>query len=73
MTLHINSSTLTGFDNGTGTCFFGNNAHKVAAVLKRDTEKTCKGTEYILIPQDQQAVVFPRLVEAGYKLAIIDD
>lgn len=72
MTLHINSCTLTGFDNGSGTCFFGNNAHKVAEVLNRGIEKTCRGAEYILIPQSQQAVVFPKLVKAGYKIAIID-
>lgn len=62
-----------GFNNGTGTIFFGANAQKVAEVIKGRTEKTCKGTEYILLTERQQIVAFPKLIKAGYKLAILDD
>ena len=73
MTLHISSSTLTGFNNGTGTIFFGDNARKASKVLNRQTETTVKGAEYLLIPERQRDVVYPKLVKAGYKLAILDD
>lgn len=73
MTLHINSSTLMGFNNNTATVFFGENARKASKVLDRQTETNSRGIEYLLIPERQRDVVYPKLVKAGYKLAILDD
>ena len=73
MTIQINDTkTLRGFSLGNGICFYGSSADIIAEVCDLHTNQTQSGTRYLLITDRQSDIYYPRLVKAGYRLAIQD-
>lgn len=65
-------STLIAFGNFGSYVFYGENARKAAKVLKRPTQMTPRGIEYLLINEPYPDTAEPKLVAAGYKIAILE-
>ena len=73
MTLQINSSsTLVAFDNNQEVVFFGENAEKVASTCNLVTTTNSRGIKYLNISRRHTDTVYPKLVKAGYKIAVLD-
>lgn len=68
----IQGSTLIAFSNGDSYILYGENARKASKVLKRPTEITIKGMEYLQITGSYRDMAEPKLVAAGYRLAILE-
>lgn len=65
-------STLVAFSNGDSYILYGENARKASKVLKCPTEITARGMEYLLINDSYRFTAEPKLVAAGYCLAILE-
>lgn len=65
-------STLLAFSNGNCYIFYGENARRAAAILQQHTETTNKGIEYLQINENYRYTAEPKLVAAGYCLAILE-
>ena len=63
-------SLLIGWELGNQVAFYGEDAVKVAAILGQPYNLTCRNKEAITITGRYQDTAFPKLVRAGYKLAI---
>lgn len=73
MTLSISpASTILAFSNDNEIVFFGANADKVATICRLQFETNSRGIHYLNIRRSQQDIVYPKLVAAGYKVAVID-
>lgn len=64
--------TLLAFSNGDSYILYGENARKASRVLKSPTEITAKGMEYLQITGSYRYTAEPKLVAAGYRLAILE-
>ena len=71
MTTSINTeSLLVGWLLGEQVVMCGENAVKAAAILGTDTEASPNGTPRLILKRRYQDTAFPKLVQAGYKIAI---
>lgn len=71
MTTSINTeSLLVGWQLGEQVVLCGENAEKAAAILRTHTEEAPNGTPRLLLNRRYQDTAFPKLVKAGYKIAI---
>lgn len=71
MTTSINTeSLLVGWQLGEQVVLCGENAEKAAAILGTHTEEAPNGTPRLLLNRRYQDTAYPKLVKAGYKIAI---
>lgn len=71
MTTSINTeSLLVGWQLGEQVVMYGENAKKAAAILGTYTEESPNGTPRLLLNRRYQDTAYPKLVKAGYKIAI---
>ena len=71
MTTSINTkSLLVGWQLGEQVVMCGENAETAAAILGTHTEASPNGTPRLLLNRRYQDTAYPKLVKAGYKLAI---
>ena len=64
--------TLLAFSNGDSYILYGENARKASKVLDHPTVTTAKGIEYLQITGSYRYTAEPKLVAAGYRLAILE-
>lgn len=65
--------TIYGFSNGNEVCFFESNAEKVEKVTGLKPYTNYRGTRIIHITERDTAVIYPKLIRAGYRIAITDN
>lgn len=71
MTTSINTeSLLVGWQLGEQVVMCGKNAEIAAAILGTHTEEAPNGTPRLLLNRRYQDTAYPKLVKAGYKIAI---
>lgn len=63
-------SLLVGWQLGEQVVMCGENAEIAAAILGTSTEASPNGTPRLLLKRRYQDTAFPKLVKAGYKIAI---
>lgn len=63
-------SLLVGWLLGEQVVMCGENAEIAAAILGTQTGKSPNGTPRLLLKRQYQDTLFPKLVQAGYKIAI---
>lgn len=63
-------SLLVGWLLGEQVVMCGENAEIAAAILGTQTGKSPNGTPRLLLKRRYQDTAFPKLVQAGYKIAI---
>lgn len=63
-------STLTGWQMGEQVVMCGKSAEIAAAILGTHTEEAPNGTPRLLLNRRYQDTAYPKLVKAGYKIAI---
>ena len=66
------SRTLTAFDNNQEVVFYGENAEKVASTCNLVPTINSRGIKYLNISRRHTDTVYPKLVKAGYKIAVLD-
>lgn len=72
MTIQIkHNSTIIGWWLYDDIIIFDNDIDRVQKVWKVGTERMQNGREYIRLNPRQQDTILPKLVKAGYKLAVI--
>lgn len=64
------SSTLTGYTDGMQLVFFNKDAEKVAKVCNLETSKNYWGLDHVVLDENDTYKYYPKLVKAGYKIAI---
>lgn len=73
MTIQFNDTkTLWGFSLGTEVTFHGINAEVIAEVCNLSTEPAPNGSPRLMMTERMTYIYYPRLVKAGYRLAIRD-
>ena len=71
MTTSINTeSLLVGWQLGEQVVMCGKSAEIAAAILGTQTEPSPNGTPRLLLNRRYQDTAYPKLVKAGYKIAI---
>lgn len=68
----ISSSTLIAFSNDTEVVFFGTNAIRASEATGFQYETNKRGVAVLHFTKRATDTVFPKLVKAGYKLALLD-
>lgn len=73
MTIQINDTkTLRGFSLGNAVVFHGINAEVIAEICDLRTEPAPNGSPRLMMTERMTDIFYPRLVKAGYRLAIKD-
>lgn len=73
MTIQFNDTkTLRGYSLGTEVAFYGTNAEVIAEVCDLVTEPAPNGSPRLMMTERMTDIFYPRLVKAGYRIAIRD-
>lgn len=73
MITQINDTkTLRGYSLGNAVVFYGINAKVIAEVCDLITEPAPNGSPRLMMTERMTDIFYPRLVKAGYRLAIRD-
>ena len=74
MVAHLNTGkVIKGYSNLNQVVFFESMAEKVANICDLVIRENFRGTKQLIIDERETYKYYPKIVKAGYSIAIIDD